>query len=68
MAFLTLKPFILGTEFVSVTDRKSYVSFQMAVSLLMFADLEGSKVKVTNLNHLITLKLHFRHKLYISDR
>ena len=53
---ITLKPFILGTKFVSVTDRKSYVSFQMAVSLLMFADLEGSKVKVTNLNHLIALK------------
>ena len=32
------------------------MGFQMAVSSLMFDDLERSKVKVKNLNRLITLK------------
>ena len=32
------------------------MGFQMVISLLMFDELERSKVKVTNLNRLITLK------------
>ena len=53
---ITRKRFILGTNFVLVTDRKSYVGFQMVILPLMFVELERSKVKVTNLNCLITPK------------
>ena len=43
---ITLKLFTLATYNVLLTDRKSYVGFQMVLSLLMFDDLERSKVKV----------------------
>ena len=39
---ICLKRFFLGTKFVMVTYRKSYVDFQMEVLLLMFDDLERS--------------------------
>ena len=39
--------------------------FQMDVSLLMIDDLEGSKVKVRNLNRFVTLKWFILVKWFI---
>ena len=39
---ITLKLFILGTKFVWVTDRKSYMGFQIVLSPFILDDLERS--------------------------
>ena len=53
---ITVKQSILDTKFVLVTDKKSYVSFQMVLSPLILDDLEWVKLKVTNQKHLIALR------------